>query len=192
MQPSETAMRLSATTLSAALIAAIAAAPAARAEAPDLTGHWTSAAPEAQGKIFVLRDFTFKDNSWGVVYRAFGDADAKQPLFTLDVGGVFVIGGPSVKVPGAFDGVFPALHRKIIAESPAGVGMFAQMGCVLELKVVKSLVAEGCGFMPPLMQAMGEYDLVAIKDGQFFFGERSGDLTKARPIALYPFPLVKR
>ena len=185
-------MRKSPSFFLAALFGALAATSVADSQTLDLTGHWVSAAPEAQGKIFVLRDFTFKGQDWSVVYRAFGDAGAKQPLFTLDVGGVFVIGSAAPKVPGAFEGIFPALYRKITADSPAGVGMFAQMGCALALGTAKSLVSEGCGFMPPLMQAMGEYDLVLLKDGQFFFGDRAGDLTKARPEALYPYPLVKR
>jgi hypothetical protein len=39
------------------------------------------------------------------------------------------------------------------------------------------------------MQNMGEYDLVAIRNGQLFFGDRSGDLSKARPDKLTPYPL---
>lgn len=164
----------------------------AAAEAPKLAGHWMSAAPEPQGKLFVTRDFTFEGQNWGVSYRAFGDAEAKMPLFSLDVGGVFVIGGPSAAVEGAYEGIFPATHRKITAESEAGAALFAGMGCTLKVGEPKALVSEPCGFVPSQMQAMGEYDLVAIKGGQFFFGERSGDLTKARPTALYPFPLVKQ
>ena len=162
------------------------------AEAPKLSGRWASVAPEAQGKLFVTRDFTFEGESWGVRYRAFGDAEAKMPLFSLDVGGVYVIGGPSATVAGAYEGIFPATHRKITAESEAGAAMFAGMGCTLKVGESKALVSEPCGFVPSQMQAMGEYDLVAIKDGQFFFGERAGDLTKARPTALYPFPLVQK
>lgn len=171
-------------------IAAGLAVPAA-ADAPKLTGDWQSVAPEAQGPMFVTRTFHFEGNTWSVVYRAFGDADAKAPLFTLDVGGVFVVGGPAA-LPGAYNGIFPATRRDITAESTAGAALFAGMGCTLEVGTAKSLVSDACGFVPPLMQAMGEYDLVKINNGQLFFGERSGDLTKARPTALYPFPLAQK
>lgn len=163
----------------------------AQPNAPVLSGHWRSAVPEAQGKLFVTRDFTFTDHTWVVSYRAFRDAEAKLPLFTLDVGGVFVLGGPSIVVAGAFEGIFPATHRNIIADSAWGVAMFGQLGCKLKVGVVKALVSEPCGFVPSQMQAMGEYDLVAIRNGQLFFGERSGDLSKERPKLLYPFPLVR-
>ena len=165
---------------------------AAHAETPDITGHWKSAGPEPQGPITATREFQIADGKWSVVFRGFGDAATTAPLFRLEVGGVYVVGGPSATVAGASEGIFPAIRRDLTAESPAGVAMFAHMGCTLESGVTKALTNEGCGFVPPLMQAMGEYDLVAIKDGQLFFGDRSGDLTKARPMALGAFPLVRQ
>lgn len=162
------------------------------AEAPVLDGHWISAAPENMGQMYATRDFTFDGDAWSVTFRAFGDAAATVPLFTLDVGGAYRIGGASATVPGAYEGIFPATRRSITADSEAGVGLFADMGCTLSLGQAQDLVDEGCGFVPPLMQAMGEYDLVSIQGERFFFGDRSGDLTKARPTALTPFPLVKK
>ena len=164
----------------------------ALAEPPVLDGHWVSAAPEAQGPLFATRDFTFDGDGWSVLYSAYGDQDATAPLFTLEVGGHFVLGGPSATVEGATEGVFPATHRRISAQSEAGAAMFAGMGCTLMVGEAKDLTTEGCGFVPSLMSAMGEYDLVAVRDGQLFFGDRSGDLTKARPTALTPYPLVRR
>ena len=190
-RPMENSLKAIISTSLAFVVCAMTVASAA-ASVPILTGRWQSAAPEVQGNLFVTRDFRFEKNTWRVIYRAYGDAEAKVALFTLDVGGVFVIGGPSASVAGAYEGVFPATHRKIVADSGAGVAMFAQMGCKLAVGAVKALVSEPCGFVPSQMQAMGEYDLVAIKGGQLFFGERSGDLTKERPKALYPFPLVRR
>ena len=173
-------------------VAALTASLPARADAPSITGRWQSAAPEAQGQIFVTREFKIEPATWSVAFRAYGDASAKAPLFTLNVGGVYVLGGSSSAVAGAREGIFPATYRRITAESEAGVQMFAAMGCALKVRVVKPLTSEPCGFVPSLMQAMGEYDLVAVKSGQLFFGDRSGDLTKARPTALYAFPLIKR
>lgn len=160
--------------------------------APNLNGHWASAAPENYGSHFATRTFTFTDKEWSVTYRAYADAQGKQPLFRLEVGGFYVLGQASAGVPGAFEGVFPANRRQVIAESDAGVGMFASMGCTLEQGKALSLVSQGCGFVPGLMQAMGEYDLVAFKDGGLYFGDRAGDLSKARPAALTPYPLVRK
>ena len=161
-------------------------------EAPSLQGHWASAALENYGNHFATRTFTFIDKEWRVTYRAYADAQGKQPLFRLEVGGFYVLGQASAGVSGAFEGIFPADHRQLTAESAAGVGMFASMGCTLEQGKALSLVSQGCGFVPPLMQAMGEYDLVALKDGRLYFGDRAGDLSKARPAALTPYPLVRK
>lgn len=174
------------------VILAFAAVPQVRSQNLQIEGRWKSERLEPQGKLFVSRDFTFAGDSWSVVYRAHADANGANPLFTLDVGGIFVVGERSTTLPEAHDGIFPARRRNITADSAAGVAMFAAMGCTLLEGVPKALVSEGCGFVPPLMTAMGEYDLVTIKDGKLFFGDRSGDLTKARPQSLYAFPLIKQ
>ncbi len=68
--------------------------------------------------------------------------------------------------------------------------MFAEQGCALAVGEALDLIDQGCGFVPPLMTAMGEYDLVAMRGGQLFLGDRAGDLTKERPASLTPYPLV--
>ena len=187
-----TTPRPAAALVMAAAFSALGAAHAQQASPPSLEGRWASTAPENMGRMHATRSFVFEGDRWRVQFHAFADADAKAPLFTLDVGGVFVLGGPSAKVPGAWEGVFPAQYRRITADSEAGAAMFAGMGCALEAGKPVALVAQGCGFVPPLMQAMGEYDLVAVKAGQLFLGDRAGDLTKARPETLTPFALQRR
>lgn len=179
-------------TLMAACASAALFTPALAGDLVSVDGRWTSVAPEAQGGIYATREFQFDDGRWSVIYRTFADEAASQPLFRINVSGAYVIGGLSATVEGAREGIFPALQRDLTAESPAGVAMFADMGCTLEEGVVKHLVDEGCGFLPPLMQVMGEYDLVAFRDDRLFLGDRSGDLSKARPTALTPFPLVRQ
>lgn len=163
----------------------------AQAQTPKLQGDWESVAIEANGPIFATRAFHFEDDRWKVVFHAYADASQKVPLFTLNVGGLYVIGDKSAAVPDAYEGIFPASYRHITADSDAGVNLFAGMGCTLRRGEEHELISNGCGFVPGLMQAMGEYDLVSIKDGQLFFGERSGDLTKARPLQLTAYPLRK-
>ena len=175
----------------AAMVAAmVAASTNAVAGAPVLRGEWRSAMPEAQGKLFVTRYFRFNENRWVLLYRAYADPEGKLPLFTMNVGGVFVVGGASASVPDAYESVFPATRRSITADSAAGAALFAPVGCALKIGEPKALLSESCGFVPSLMSAMGEYDLVKISAGQLFFGDRAGDLTKNRPTALYAFPLI--
>lgn len=179
-------------TLMAACASAALFTPALAEDAVSIGGRWTSVAPEAQGGVFATREFQFDDGRWSVIFRTFADEAASQPLFRIDVAGAYVIGGPSAAIEGAHNGIFPALQRDLTAESPAGVALFAGMGCALEEGVVKHLVDEGCGFLPPLMQVMGEYDLVALQDDRLFLGDRTGDLSKERPAALTPYPLVRQ
>lgn len=163
----------------------------AMSEDNDINGRWISIAPEPQGGIFALREFRIHEPRFSVIFRAFSDADATVPLFRINVSGYFVLGGPSPEVDDAREGIFPLLDREVTAESQAGVEMFRSMGCALDEGVTVSLVDVGCGFLPPLMEAMGEYDLVSLQGDQLFFGDRSGDLTKVRPSMLTPFPLER-
>jgi hypothetical protein len=159
---------------------------------PVLNGKWGYATINATGNMFAMQNFAFDGDRWSVKYSAFADRDGKQPLFTIDNSGVYVIGGPSAKVVGAWEGIFPQTRRSIMADSEAGVAMFAQMGCALVKGQPKALMQQPCGFVGPLMQSMGEYDLVMVKDGKLFFGDRAGDLTKARPEKLGEFPMVQK
>ncbi len=187
-------MKTTSRTLAAAFAVLVAAAtgPVHAQPTPALDGQWASEKPEPYGSHYATRSFSFTGSQWRVAYRAYADAQGRQPLFRLDVSGAYALGGPSRKVPDAVEGVFPALQRHITAESDAGVQMFAGMGCKLEKGRETPLLSEGCGFVPGLMQAMGEYDLVSIKDGRLYFGDRTGDLTKARPDKLTPFALVRK
>ena len=158
----------------------------------DIQGQWASAGPENYGNHHATRTFSIGEREWQVRYRAYADALGQRPLFTIRVTGVYSLGEPSTKSVGAREGIFPALSRSLTADSDAGVQMFAGMGCSLERGKETLLLNSGCGFVPGLMQAMGEYDLVALSQGSLFFGDRAGDLSKARPDKLTPFPLLRR
>jgi hypothetical protein len=161
------------------------------ADAPSIKGRWKSVGLEHDGKFYSKRKFAISSKNWKVESKTFADAEGKAPLFTIRVSGFYALGSASAKVPGAFDGVFPAMSRSLTAESPAGVKMFADMGCKLEQGKAMDLRLQSCGFVPSLTQAMGEYDLAAIQNGKLFFGDRSGDLSKARPEKLTPHPLER-
>jgi hypothetical protein len=173
-------------TLVALGLALVAAATQAQ---PALSGRWVSETVEDDGSHFATRSFSFGAGSWRLVYRAYADRDGRQPLFQLDVGGIYVIGQPSAVVPGAHEAVFPVDHRHLRADSEAGVQLFAAMGCTLQQGREAALVAQGCGFVPGVMQVMGEYDLVALQGDRLFLGDRAGDLSKTRPSKLTPHAL---
>jgi hypothetical protein len=163
----------------------------ALAEPPSLDGRWISVAPENMGQIFATRDFTFDGDAWSIRFRAFGDEALSVPILTLDVAGYYKIGGESAVVPGAYNGVFGASDKVLVADSDIAVKMFGDMGCRLEVGVPFDLTDQACGFFHASMDAAGEYDLVAMQGDQLFLGDRAGDLTRERPTRLTPFPLVR-
>lgn len=164
---------------------------AAASSAADIQGQWASVGPENYGNHHATRSFSITDREWRVRYQAYADPQGQKPLFTVRVIGVYALGEPSSNVKGAREGIFPALSRSLTADSDAGVQLFASMGCHLLIGKETFLLNTGCGFVPGLMQVMGEYDLVAQINGQLFFGDRAGDLSKARPDKLTPFPLLR-
>ncbi len=164
----------------------------ADADAAALPGRWRSVGLEHYGNHHATRSFEFTDQDWQVTYQAWADAQGRQPLFTIRVQGGYTLGEASAKVDGAREGVFPARSRRLSADSDAGVQLFASMGCTLVKGQVVALVNTGCGFVPGVMQVMGEYDLVAFRQGQLYLGDRGGDLSKARPAKLTPYPLLRQ
>lgn len=162
------------------------------AEAPKLDGRWTSVAPENIGQMYATRDFTFDGDAWSITFRAFGDEALSVTIFTLDVAGYYSLAGESSVIPGAYNGVFGATDKTLVADSDIAVKMFGDMGCTLDVGVPFDLTDQACGFFHASMDAAGEYDLVAIHGDQLFLGDRAGDLTKERPKVLTSFPLVKK
>lgn len=160
--------------------------------AADIQGQWVSAGTENYGSHHATRSFSIAERDWQVHYQAYADPQGQRSLFTIRVAGVYALGGPSSHVAGAREGNFPALSRSLTADSDAGVQLFASMGCHLTRGQETFLLNTGCGFVPGLMQSMGEYDLVAQVNGQLFFGDRAGDLSKARPDKLTVFALLRR
>ena len=161
------------------------------ATGPDITGHWISIAAEPTGESWVTREFRIEGDRWQVLFHCFADAAMTLPLFTLDVGGIYAIGGPSGTVVGAYNAIFPASRRHVTVDSDAGAGLFASMGATIAVGERRPVTDATFAFIPALMDAMGEYDLVALRNGQLFFGDRNGDLTKVRPTALTPFALAR-
>lgn len=160
--------------------------------AADIQGQWVSVGAEHYGSHHATRSFVISGRDWQVRYQAYSDPEGRIPLFTIRVTGVYALGEPSSKVAGAREGIFPALSRSLTADSDDGVHMFAAMGCRLVRGQETFLLNAGCGFVPGLMQVMGEYDLIALVNGQLFFGDRASDLSKARPDKLTPHALQRR
>lgn len=156
-----------------------------------MQGRWKSEMIENYGSHFATRSFNFSGTQWGVVYRTYADAEGRKPLFTIRVDGYYALGGASTAVPGAIEGIFPALNRRVTAETDDGVKALAAVGCASSVGLEVSLVRASCGGIPSVMENMGEYDMVSLVGSRLHFGDRTGDLSKARPKRLTPYPLTR-
>jgi hypothetical protein len=164
-----------------------------------LNGRWTSPQPEpipnADGStIYGVRDFTFAPETWRLRFTAYGDADAKHPLFTLRAEGHYTLGDPSVAVPGAREAEFHFARRLFTAHTEPFVELLNGAGAgsaPWTPGVEQDVSITGALFVPSMAQAPIEHDLVAFRDGALFLGDRSGDLSKARPAALGAYPLAR-
>ena len=178
-------------------VAAVAAALAATGDAAgglrarDLIGRWASPAPENLGQIYGTRAFVMTERAWALEFRAFADAAGQVGLFALRVEGTYALLGASRAVPGATEANF-RFGRRYLTASASGAGLFAPSGCALEPGVERDVSADGCGFVPSVRAAPVEYDLVRLDGDRLFFGDRSGDLGKARPERLGADPVVRR
>ena len=158
----------------------------------NISGNWISESIEKYGDTYATRSFQITKDTWSVSFQTFADEKKNTPLFTIFVEGVYVIGGKSNIVENAHNAIFPVIYRSLTINSDFGVEMFAQMGVNVEKNKEISLLDEGCGFIPSLMNCMGEYDLVSLENGKCYFGDREGDLSKQRPSKLTPYAVIKK
>jgi hypothetical protein len=162
-----------------------------------LSGRWISAQPEpipnADGStIYGLRDFTFTDETWALRFTAYGDPGTTFPLFVLRAEGRYTLGATSAVVPDAREAEFHFARRLFTAHAEPFVELLNGAGAGTWVAGVEQDVsATGALFIPSVAQAPVEHDLVAFRDGALFLGERSGDLSKARPAALGAHPLTR-
>ena len=158
----------------------------------DLVGRWQSPALENLGQLYGTRDFTLTENTWKLEFVAYGDAAGTAKLFTLNAEGAYKLGKVSSVAAGVQEADFAFSKRLLTANGEAGVGLFKGMGCELKAGEVTDVSAKGCGFIPSVAAAPVEFDLLKLEGKNLFFGDRSGDLSKARPAKLNTLPVQRR
>lgn len=162
-----------------------------------LIGRWASPTPEtianADGStIYGIRDFRFATETWSVRFSAYGDAQASYPLFTLRAEGSYRIGADSAAVPGAHEADFAFHARYLTAHAEQFVDLLNSAdsaGTTWVTGSERDISANGALFFPSVAAAPVEYDLVALRDGMLYLGDRSGDLSTVRPVLLGRDPL---
>jgi hypothetical protein len=168
--------------------------------AKDLIGRWVSPSPEPMpmpdgNTLYNLRDFILTEKAWAMLFTAYGDPGATFKLFTLRIEGTYNLGAASTDVPGARNADFHFAGRYLTANAQPMLDMFkgAKAGDGnWQLGVEQDVSKTGCLFIPSVAQAPVEYDLVRRDGDNLFFGDRSADLTKARPKKLIGAPVARR
>ena len=178
------------------------AAPAALTGA-DLAGRWASGGCEAYddgqgGKSYLTRDFTLTAETWALDLGIFGDEACSYALFTVQITGPYTLGGLSQTVAGATEGDFTFGSIVWTAKDQGLADTFTGAGCgaaAWEVDVPQDVSATGCiGVAHPIAECPTDHDVVALTDGQLFFGERITNMCEVsgRPQALGPYGLDPR
>ena len=187
--------------IAAALLAGIMGlAGAARAEEgfagrealEGLSGRYASAAPEPWYGGHGLRDFSFGEGRWSLVFTHALDPEMRRPSFAFRTFGPYRVGAPSAAVPGAFEAVFTE-ERKLVTlltDDPRVIAAFGFAGCGLRPGVEVDVSERGCAGWRPVAACAEDHDLLALDARGLHFGVRPRDndmcTAERRPTALLP------
>lgn len=166
----------------------------------QLAGQWVSPVCEAYddgagGKNYLTRDFTLTESSWNLVFTAFGDEACSYPLFSGEIEGPYALTGPSDAIADAVEGEFGLASVTWTALDAGIAEYFTSAACgsaAWEVGVAQDVSETGCiGVAHPVSACPVEYDVVAIDEGQLFFGERITNMCEpvGRPAALVSYGL---
>ncbi|XP_061074801.1 protein APCDD1-like [Conger conger] len=87
----------------------------------SLGGRWVSQGCESRPAVlFLTRLFTFDEatRSWEGLYQHYSDPACRQPTFAVRAWGHYALGGPSARVPGAWELVFRVTRAGVRALDP--------------------------------------------------------------------------
>lgn len=163
----------------------------------QLAGHWGSPSCEPAGPgVYIKRDFTLTESTWKIVATLYTDAACGTRFLGVDIDGPYEVKGPSATVAGATEVDYRVVNHRVTAYSDAALQTFNQGGCgpsPRALNQALDITQTGCApFMfPTVAQCPFEMDLNKIDGDTLYFGDRSGDLCKARPTKLGQAPLSR-
>lgn len=175
--------------------------------APDITGHWVSAAVETRpsgsgGNLYLRRDFKTGASSSAAQFSFFADAAGTQPTVVVWLNGPYTLGEPWDKVDGAYTGEFSFAELKVTPKSQGIVDLLngsapGTCGSSWTLDTEQTLTGTaGCLTLGiDLKNKSVEYDIVKRDGDQLFYGARPADgsgldTREKRPTALQ-VPVVK-
>lgn len=143
----------------------------------DVLGSWQSvtceALPDGRGSNqYRRREIGFTPERWNFFATFFGDASCMVPLFTARIEGPYRLGTLIASGATEADLYFQRLRFTALNEQAARV--LNDLGCGdgnFQVGVEQDTSETGCVF-PPTHEYPLEYDIVQMKDGLLYFGER--------------------
>lgn len=151
----------------------------------DVLGSWQSvtceALPDGRGDSqFRRREISFTPERWNFFATFFGDPSCTVPLFMARIEGPYRLGTLIASGATEADLYFQRLLFTALNEQAAEV--LNSLGCGdadFQVGIEQDTSETGCVF-PPTHEYPLEYDLVQIKDGLLYFGERPEENTLNR------------
>jgi hypothetical protein len=164
----------------------------------EIRGKWISEKPEkTPSGTYSIREFSIEKKKWEVRYTLYQDSALKLPVFTFRGKGTIQVGRPSATVDNTYEAVFQ-FERKYLSiktRDTSLVNKFGMGDCRLQYMKEKDITESGCSYFLSQMKCGQEYDLVSLKNGLLYLGERpkSGGMCEIdkRPRRLGP-PLKRK
>jgi hypothetical protein len=133
--------------------------------------------------LYLKREFTLNTSNWNGAFAIYGEtncADAALQL-TIKADGNLTIGNPYQAVPSAREAVFSFARRTITPASPGLVEALSKAGCgsgQWQIGQAQDVSDKGCAALgvESVSACSAEYDLLLLKDGQLYLGDRSKSL----------------
>ena len=163
-----------------------------RAEVEAVTGTFRSAAPEEWYGGFGMREFTFANGQWQLIFTHALDPAMTMRTFQFRTGGPFEIGQESEAVAGSFHGVFHEdwKHVTLLTDNPKIVAGMGMAECGLTYNLETDISETGCAAWRPVAQCGEDHDLFAMDTTGVYFGVRPADNDRCSadktPTALLP------
>jgi hypothetical protein len=151
----------------------------------ELTGHWLDNTCISIGNnLYIQRDFTLTPPDWIGLFTIYGDANcnASAKQVVLNTTGSFSIGDPWQPVPNSRQAIFGFGKRTLTpvtqsfadflnGSNKCGPGNW-------KAGQEQDISATGCEALgtEPVSACKAEYDLLQLKDGLLYLGDRSASL----------------
>lgn len=151
---------------------------------PDLQGTWASAGCEevpasAGGASYLKRAYVFTEDHWRLDLRFHEDSACARESFGIDVEGGYELGPKLMEPRTATEARFSIERVRLTPRHIDAAVAFGEAFCGAEPWVVgqgQDISRTGCLGIPSVDECPMEYDIVSVRRGMLWHGDRSQGL----------------